>query len=69
MKIFFWNVRGVGNLPTRREVRQFTNKYRSDIIGLAEPMVIFDKVLRQFWLSFGFVLFTTIKRNCLDLNI
>ncbi|RXH67815.1 hypothetical protein DVH24_027962 [Malus domestica] len=60
MKVLYWNIRGVGNRPTRRTLRSIVHKYSLDIICIAEPFVPLKRVHPYFWRS--------ISMNLLGVN-
>lgn len=39
INILFWNVRGIGNHPTRSKLKSMIQEYKVDIVAIAEPII------------------------------
>lgn len=38
MKIFFWNIRGIGGVARKRQLKEYISQERLDIVGVQETM-------------------------------
>jgi len=56
MIVLSWNIRGIGNANTLKNI---CFSHKPDIICLYEPMVTFDHTSNQFWHSVGMKLLAT----------
>jgi hypothetical protein len=63
MKIFFWNIRGVGNASSQIALHSLCHLHKPDIIFLAEPMVLFEQVSGLFWRSLN------VSKFCINTRI
>lgn len=39
INILFWNMRGMGNHPTREKLKAMIQEFKVDIVAITEPMV------------------------------
>lgn len=56
MKIFFWNIRGLANAPTRTTLKSLVRKHSPDFLCLVEPMTSLARIPDSFWRSIGMAL-------------
>lgn len=69
MKVFFWNIRGLGNLDSRLLLRNLCSFYKPDIVLIAEPFVALDYISLAFWNHLNLKPFIVNDRNNLLPNI
>lgn len=62
LRILYWNIRGIGNQSSRRELKSDIHRYKPDIVGITEPMVKFVVIYKLFWASINFVLLMTNQK-------
>ena len=58
MKVFYWNIRGIGNPSSQMEFSNFCRIHKPDLICIAEPMVDFSS-----WLSLNLTLVAVNDRG------
>ena len=63
MNIFFWNIRGIANNPSREILFNFFKQFSPDVICLAEPMMNFDDFSQNFLISINMKMLTFNLRN------
>lgn len=49
MKVFYWNIRGLGNLDSRLVLKNFCDSHHPDLLSVAEPFVSQDQIPSSFW--------------------
>jgi len=60
MKIFYWNIRGIGNSESRITLKNLYDTHKPSLIFIAEPMISFENVPHLFWWSIN------IRKFCLN---
>ena len=60
MKIFFWNIRGMGNSDSRIAFKYFGDTHHPHLMFVAELMIDFEQVPKLFWQS------VNISKVCLN---
>lgn len=63
MKVFYWNIRGIGNPRSQMEFSNFCRIHKPDFICIAEPMVDFSSIPSHFWLSLNLTLVAVNDRG------
>ncbi|XP_024626586.1 uncharacterized protein [Medicago truncatula] len=65
MNIFFWNVRGIGNVDTRITLRNLFLTHRPLLLFIAEPMIDISQIPAWYWHSIGVLKFCVNDRGSL----
>lgn len=63
MKILYWNLRGIGNIPTKDALKKFVSIHNPDILCISEPFVSLDSVAHSFWSSMNMAVVGTNDRG------
>lgn len=63
MKIFYWNLRGIANVPTQDILKKFVRDHHPDVLCISEPFVSLDSIPSQFWTSMNLVAVCTNDRG------
>ena len=63
MKVFYWNIRGIGNPRSQLEFSNFCRIHKPDFLCLSEPMVAFSSIPSYFWLSLNRILVAVNDRG------
>ena len=64
MKIFYWNIRGLANNPSKNILKRLIISNKPDIILLAEPWLSFDKFPPNWFHRLGYKMFAfNTKQN------
>ena len=56
IKIFYWNVRGIGNDLSKSMLVQHCHINHPDLVCIAKPMVVLSIVIASFWRSLDLVI-------------
>lgn len=49
MIVLFWNIRGLGNDPSRNMLAEIQRVYKPDIVAIAEPKILRSNLRARFW--------------------
>lgn len=61
MIVLFWNIRGIGNDPTRDMLCELCRMHNPDIIAIAEPKILSADLRPRFWKSINMLF---LVENC-----
>lgn len=63
MKIFYWNLRGIANVPTQDILKKFVRDHQPEVLCISEPFISLDSIPTHFWTSMNLVAVCTNDRG------
>lgn len=69
MKVFYWNIRGIGNSESQIALADFYRNYKPVLLFDAEPMVQYSSIPSWYWNNINVNNFCLNKRNPLMPNL
>ena len=53
MRVLYWNIRGIANVPSQDALKQFVRVHNPEVLCIAEPFVALTSIPLSFWRSLG----------------
>lgn len=69
MKILYWNLWGIANVPTQKALKEFVRAHTPEILCIAEPFVTLVSIPSSFWCTLGMQVICTNDHDSLSPNL
>lgn len=69
LKIFYWNIRGIGNLDSRLVFSKLCFLYKPGLMFIAKPWITIDNLPNNFLSRLNLKAFAVNDRNSLSPNL